>query len=297
MRIAKQILIIVLLLAVFGVTLYIYLKPDGSQAADTAAAQEVTAAVARKTITRTLTASGEIKTRRTLSLKPNTDYKFKALCVGVGQTVREGYPVLEYTNGETLDAPFDLVVTNAALPAKDESMTADHSVDVSDTQNLQVQMSVYENDLANLQDGQAVDIKAGAVGDQIFQGMVSDISQIGKYDATGSKFTISVSFDNDGSLKLGMSASCSIKTAVADNVLSVPVAAIQSGEDGKYVTVKSSGGEERRKVETGISDGQDVEITNGLNEGDMVILPSAADPSGEEVPGEDMSIPEQEIPL
>ena len=91
-----------------------------------------------------------------------------------------------------------------------------------------------------------------------------------------------------------MSASCSINVRSADNVLSVPVAAIQSGEDGKYVTVKAGDAEEQRKVETGISDGQDVEITSGLNEGDTVILPSAGEPSDAETSGGEMNMTEQE---
>ncbi len=298
MKRVKQILIIAILLSVIGVMAYAFLRENNARPAEAAeSSPAITASVAKKNIVQTFTSSGEIKTRRTQSLKPNTDYKLKALCVSVGQTVQEGYPVVEYTNGKTLNAPFDLVVTGAALPAKGEALTAEHGVEVSDVHNLQVQMSVFENDLSSLREDQPVSITVAALGNKAFAGKLSSINQIGKYDASGSKFTVSADFENDGTLKLGMSANCSINIRSADNVLSVPVAAIQSGEDGKYVTVKSGDGEERRKVETGISDGQDVEITNGLNEGDTVILPSAADPSGEEVPGEDTSIPEQEIPL
>lgn len=296
MKPAKQILIIVILLSIIGVMAYIYLSTSRANSAEAVGTPEaITAPVTRKNIVQTLTSSGEIKTRRTQSLKPDTDYKFKALCVSVGQTVQEGYPVVEYTNGKTLNAPFDLVVTGAALPAKGEALTSEHSVDVSDVHNLQVQMNVFENDLTSLREDQPVSITVAALGNKVFAGKLSAINQIGKYDASGSKFTVSADFENDGSLKLGMSASCSINVRSADNVLSVPVAAIQSGEDGKYVTVKAGDGEERRKVETGISDAQDVEITSGLNEGDTVILPSVDTPSDTEMPGGEMGITEQEV--
>ncbi|MDE1470637.1 efflux RND transporter periplasmic adaptor subunit [Eubacterium limosum] len=296
MKRTKQILIIVILLSVIGVMSYAYLRTNSTKPAEAAQNSKVmTADAVKKNIVQTFTSSGEIKTRRTQSLKPNTDYKFKALCTSVGQTVQEGYPVVEYTNGKTLNAPFDLVVTNAALPAKGEALTAEHTVEVSDVHNLQVQMSVFENDLTSLREDQPVSITVAALGNKAFAGKLSAINQIGKYDASGSKFTVSADFENDGSLKLGMSASCSINVRSADNVLSVPVAAIQSGEDGKYVTVKAGDGEERRKVETGISDSQDVEITSGLNEGDTVILPSAGNPSDAETPGGEMNMTKQEV--
>lgn len=296
MKRAKQILIIAILLSVIGVMAYAYLRSNtAAQAKASENSQVMTANAVKKNIVQTFTSSGEIKTRRTQSLKPNTDYKFKALCASVGQTVSEGYPVVEYTNGKTINAPFDLVITGTALPAKGEALTAEHAVEVSDVHNLQVQMSVFENDLASLHEDQPVSITVAALGNKAFAGKLSSISQIGKYDTSGSKFTVSADFENDGSLKLGMSASCSINVRSADNVLSVPVAAIQSGEDGKYVTVKAGDAEEQRKVETGISDGQDVEITSGLNEGDTVILPSAGEPSDAETSGGEMNMTEQEV--
>ena len=182
MKHAKQILIIAILLSVIGVMAYAYLRSNtAAQAKASENSQVMTANAVKKNIVQTFTSSGEIKTRRTQSLKPNTDYKFKALCASVGQTVSEGYPVVEYTNGKTLNAPFDLVITGTALPAKGEALTAEHAVEVSDVHNLQVQMSVFENDLASLHEDQPVSITVAAFGNKAFAGKLSSISQIGRF--------------------------------------------------------------------------------------------------------------------
>ena len=69
-------------------------------------------------------------------------------------------------------------------------MTAEHAVEVSDVHNLQVQMSVFENDLASLHEDQPVSITVAALGNKAFAGKLSSINQIGKYDTSGSKLDV-----------------------------------------------------------------------------------------------------------
>ena len=81
----------------------------------------------------------------------------------------------------------------------------------------------------------------------------------------GAYFKAVVNLDNDGSLKIGMSASCTVLLAEKQDVLAVPVNAVTITNGERYVNVvKADGSVARTKVETGISDATYVEIVSGL---------------------------------
>jgi len=78
----------------------------------------------------------------------------------------------------------------------------------------------------------------------------------------------------------GMNASVTIVIDQAQDVLTVPVSAVQSEGRSKYVTVqKDDGSTEKVTVETGISNDSYTEITSGLEEGQTVIIPGATSTS------------------
>ncbi|MBQ9061085.1 MAG: efflux RND transporter periplasmic adaptor subunit [Firmicutes bacterium] len=75
---------------------------------------------------------------------------------------------------------------------------------------------------------------------------------------------------NDGSLKPGMSASCTV-TISHRSVLAVPIEAVGFDEnDQAYVELISGSSVTKTPVTTGESDANYVEITEGLSEGDQV---------------------------
>lgn len=84
--------------------------------------------------------------------------------------------------------------------------------------------------------------------------------------ASGAYYKAVVTMDNDCSLELGMSASCTILLAEKKDVLAVPVGAVHITKNNvRYVNVVNSDGSlKKTKVETGISDATYVEIVSGL---------------------------------
>jgi multidrug efflux pump subunit AcrA (membrane-fusion protein) len=73
----------------------------------------------------------------------------------------------------------------------------------------------------------------------------------------------------------GMNATVTIITAQSQNVLVVLTAAIQRDGTNSVVTIQNDDGStERQTVQTGLSDGTNTEITDGLQEGQTVIIPS-----------------------
>jgi RND family efflux transporter MFP subunit len=75
-------------------------------------------------------------------------------------------------------------------------------------------------------------------------------------------------------LRQGLSATVNILIQEKDNVLLVPSRAITRQQGGTYVNVlKTDGTTEQRLIKTGISDLQNTEVTDGLTEGEKVVIP------------------------
>ncbi|MDD4985249.1 MAG: HlyD family efflux transporter periplasmic adaptor subunit [Dehalococcoidales bacterium] len=82
----------------------------------------------------------------------------------------------------------------------------------------------------------------------------------------------------DLELKEGLSVTVSILIEGASDVLLVPNGAITYSRGAAYVQVVSPEGvTEERSIQTGISDWQYTEITDGLSEGEQVVVPQTAD--------------------
>ncbi len=82
--------------------------------------------------------------------------------------------------------------------------------------------------------------------------------------------TITQSFQ----LKQGLTGTVDLIVAQRSNVLLVPNSAItQAGNQSTVQVVKADGTTEKRVVQTGLSDWQNTEITEGLTEGENIIVP------------------------
>jgi len=74
-------------------------------------------------------------------------------------------------------------------------------------------------------------------------------------------------------LRSGMSATIEVIAEEKKDVLVLPVNAVIDNGKEKYVLSKEEGKIVKKIVETGISNGKNVEIISGLNEGDIVLVP------------------------
>ena len=193
------------------------------------------------------------------------------MLVEENQFVAEGDKILKYTNGTYLTAPYNLVVKSFSVPPEDEICRSSHYIEVLDTNNLKLTLDIDESDLASVKVGQDVTITVNNDDTKVFTGKVTKINELGTYASNGSKFTATISFENDGNVKIGMSASCKITIDKVENVIVVPVASVQQQAGSKYVVVVNSDGTTKNvTVETGLSNGNYVEIKSGLSGGETI---------------------------
>lgn len=219
-----------------------------------------------QTIENTLESSGQISSGLDEKLKLHASYYFEELLVDENVYIKEGENIVEYTNGTYLTAPYDCVIVGSSLPNEDEICTTSHYVEVKSIETLCMNLSISETDINKVEIGDSVNINITATNENI-EGYITSVSEVGTYSSSGSYFDTVVSFENNGNLKIGMSATCEITFEKAENVLTVPVEAIQESDEGKYViVVKDNGETENVTVETGISNDAYIEIKSGITE-------------------------------
>ena len=227
-----------------------------------------------QTIENTLSSSGQVSSGLTEKQYLHTGYYFEKLLVSENVLIEEGTKIVEYTNGTYLTAPYNCVVIGTSLPNQDEKCTTSHYVQISSTETLSMNLSVSETDINKIEIGDTVKITITASG-EVVNGFITSISEVGTYSSSGSYFTAAVTFDNNGNQKIGMSATCEIIIESAENVIAVPVEAIQTSDEGKYVIVVNEDGTTSNViVETGISNDAYTEIKSGITENTTIKIQS-----------------------
>lgn len=285
-------LVVVLLLALAG-GLAVWLaygdEIKGAVAGEPQEAPPLTAPVTRGSVQQAVTGVGEVKPLATEKLKPADSWHWlESFDAPLNKRIAAGEKLVTFANGETWVAPYDLVVTDYTLPEKNKGAVTkdDHFIEVQRIDKVNIVLPVSETDLAALAEGQEVKVRLGADEARAYDGVISNINEVGTYGATGSKFAITVEVPNDGSIKLGMSANLSITVDEATDVLTVPVSAVNGAGENKHVEVYDAETGERRMVPVtaGITDGTVVEVSGeDLHEGDDVVLDEAGSLGGTDV--------------
>ena len=132
--------------------------------------------------------------------------------------------------------------------------------------------NIDETEVGRLHVGLPVRISVGALQDVHFDAALEYISPKATESNGTNLFEIkaSVKVPAGVTIRSGYSANAEIVLEQADNVLTVAESAIQWEGDSTFVYIKAADGWDKRPVETGLSDGVNIEIKNGLTEGETV---------------------------
>ena len=213
---------------------------------------------------------GEISSAKTENLELNTNRYFKEIYVEKNDTVKIGENILQYTNGTYLTAPYNCVIGEVSVPEAGKICTSSNYIKIQSTEELYVTLSIGEADISIVEIGQEAEITITA-NNKKYTGTIDKISDVGSYSVSGSTFTAYVKFANDETVKIGMSASCTVILEKSENAIVVPKEAVQTANNSKYVVVVNDDGSTQNvTVETGISNDAYTEIKEGLNVGQRV---------------------------
>lgn len=157
---------------------------------------------------------------------------------------------------------------------------------IYDLSYLELEMAVDELDIGKVEVGQEVRITADALEGQTFSGVVDKVSINGTTTNGFTNYPVTIIIEDYGDLKPGMNVSAEIIGEEIPNALCIPVDAVDRGntvtvpgpgalnEDGTAVVDITK--LETKEVTLGRSDDEYVEVTGGLEAGDVVLIRNQA---------------------
>jgi len=221
------------------------------------------------------------------------------------------YDAVAPLDGVVTDLP--VRVGETVVPGVQNS-AASTIMTIADMSLITAEVKVDETDIVNVQVGQTANISIDAIPNRTFTGKVTDIGNTAilrssglaaSQSATSSQeakdFKVVVALDSPPEeIRPGLSCSAKIVTATRRNVLSIPIQALtvrkrgdlapaqdgvqassetpaqraRDNEEIQGVFVVKDGRADFRKVDTGITGATDIEVLNGLEENQQIIIGS-----------------------
>lgn len=136
---------------------------------------------------------------------------------------------------------------------------------------VKTEVGLPEVHLSRVSVGDPVDITVDAYPRNTFRGTVSNINPT--VDPLSRSFTLKVRILNkDQRLKPGMFARATIYPEIHKNAIVVPFKAVVTSGENAHVYVLEGNGVKLRKVATGITDEEEIEVIEGLAEGEMIAV-------------------------
>ncbi len=188
-------------------------------------------------------------------------------------------------NQGSLTAPFGGVLTQVnGVPGQSTggattsgtTTTSSVNFDLVDDSELHIDVNVSESDAAAVQPGQAAAISLDSVPGGPLQGTVQRVNPVATTTSNVTAFPVRIILaPTTATVRPGANATVQIISATRQNVLTVPVRAVTQINGQASATVLFNDSTFIVPIRTGLSDGRNIEVMSGLNEGDTVVLPKA----------------------
>ena len=211
----------------------------------------------------------------------NTDYILGSIAGSIDASAMKE-EMKKYCSLESFYSGCDGKVTDLSI-SNDDIITADTSVmNIADNGEMEVPVSVSENEISGVCLGQPAEITFPAIPDRVYKGEVVSISDEADQTGglTGKETTVEVilSLNQDENeentsekLRVGYSAGCTITTSVDKNVLLLPYERLRTDDEGDYVFVIENSKAKKRYIKTGKEYQSGIEILSGVSSGDLII--------------------------
>lgn len=176
-------------------------------------------------------------------------------------------------NNATIYAPFEGFVTSLPFPNGGVNVNlTDAQVELLDPASIYFEVDADQNEVTNIKDGMTVSIVLDSFRGKTVMGKVTFVSFTPEANQTSTIYKVKVTLDKDslGDIvpRIGMSGDASFVISQKNDALFVPTRFVNTDTDGKYVNLGKMGNKVR--VVTGIESEENIEITNGVKEGNIL---------------------------
>ena len=197
--------------------------------------------------------------------------KVKKLYVSEGDTVNEGDLLLRAADGTRVYAAFDGTIEELYPTADDTLQPGAQIARIVNYDALEVSVDVDEYDVSAVSEGKEATVYINAL-ERSVPGTVTDVARSATTDGGVSYYGVKLRLDPGSDVRSGMSVEVTILNQQVKAAVSISLDALMYDEyNHPYVYQKNKeGGLEAVSVETGVSDGKNIEILYGLREGDCI---------------------------
>lgn len=219
---------------------------------------------------------GVVRAKRTQTISAQAADTVKTVYVSQNEQVKKGDKLYRTDGGLTVKADIDGEVTGLYVHEGDVIAAGAKTVEIIDMDDLEVQLSVDEYDVAAMTPGKDVEVTVLAL-DRTFSGTVTALDKNGTASGDLSYYTATVDLDAADGVYPGMQTSAKVLRSQALDAVLLKMDAIQFDSYNKpYVLMNSADGKDvvQVSVTVGVSDGITCEILQGVNAGDTVLVPS-----------------------
>lgn len=173
-------------------------------------------------------------------------------------------------NDTSVKAPISGYITAKNISKTNMVSAQSAPYTIVDMSKVKVNVSVSEKVINLISVGKNVDVVIPTIGDTKLTGVIKTIAP--SADSTNT-YPVEIEIENsDSAIKAGMFAEIHFVESEADNAFVVPRNTILENDTDKYVYVVENNKAVKKVVETGIDNGENIQIVSGINNGDKVVV-------------------------
>ena len=206
--------------------------------------------------------------------------------ISVNQAYESYLDALDDMKSAEVVSPIDGVISVISQKTGDSASPATPIMTII-TENRLAKISFNEVDAAKIKTGQKATFTFNAIEGLSLTGIVAEVDQVGTVTQNVVNYTVTLALDSqDKRIKPEMSVSVSIITQQKLDALLVPASAVKTDTSASYVEIMkdvadplafttgitSKTGPEKAFITTGLADDTNMEVIDGLSEGDAVVI-------------------------
>ena len=224
-------------------------------------------------ISNSLSFTGSMQLINSANYTASEDSKVREVYVSVGDKVRDGDKLMKLSGGETIEAEFDGTVSSIDVAKGDKVKGGDSLLTVADFEHMQVSVRVGESNISQVAVGQECRVTVSSAG-ATFESTIESIDYATYSGNNVAYYTAVVKVSTTGQEGVwpGMQATVTVPLEEAKNVTVLKMEALSTSRDNTaYVYKENENGEmEEVAVTVGVSNGNYVEIKEGVTSGETV---------------------------
>lgn len=232
-----------------------------------------------KDIQETIDYVGDIRALDEVAVYPKVNGKIIAKVKEEGAVVAKG-EAIAYIDRDEVGEKFEPAPVESPLAGVIGRVYVDIGTNVApqtavalvvNMSSVKIGLNIPEKYLAQIRLGQKADLRVDAYPDSLFSGQITKISPVVNPELRAAPIEITVP-NPDGKLQSGMFARVRIVMREFSGVPAVMKEAILGTAPDFHVYVVESGKARERKVKTGVRQGGEVVVVDGLRAGDKVVI-------------------------